>query len=146
MISTERKTIRFCVDATANAVSATLPTIIRRIFATAKDSCAAKDSCNIVLAEVLNNIVEHGYSGQDNGMIVIDAKVRQKFVCFEISDFGDPIPGSVLPNPSPPSCDGPIEHLPEGGFGWFLIRALTKNICYERLDGRNCLRFVVPRV
>ena len=36
------------------------------------------------------------------------------------------------------------EDLPEGGFGWFLIRTLTLDLEYERDGGFNKLRFVVP--
>ena len=32
--------------------------------------------------------------------------------------------------------------LPEGGFGWFLIRTLTKSLNYIRQNDENCLTLV----
>jgi serine/threonine-protein kinase RsbW len=31
--------------------------------------------------------------------------------------------------------------LPEGGFGWFLIRTLSRDLDYRREGGRNLLSF-----
>ena len=35
------------------------------------------------------------------------------------------------------------QDLPEGGFGWFLIRSLTRDLTYLREDGYNMLCFCV---
>jgi serine/threonine-protein kinase RsbW len=34
-----------------------------------------------------------------------------------------------------------VSNLPEGGFGWFLIRALSRDLDYRRVGGRNLLSF-----
>jgi serine/threonine-protein kinase RsbW len=36
---------------------------------------------------------------------------------------------------------GAVHTTPEGGFGWFLIRELAKDVRYERVDGENRLSF-----
>ena len=54
--------------------------------------------------------------------------------------------GKEMPNGTPPmghvvDPDCPIEDLPEGGFGWFLIRELTQELCYQRRQDQNVLNF-----
>ena len=36
---------------------------------------------------------------------------------------------------------GAVEDLPEGGFGWHVIRTLSKDLHYRRENGRNQLSF-----
>jgi serine/threonine-protein kinase RsbW len=36
------------------------------------------------------------------------------------------------------------DDLPEGGFGWFLIRELTKDLQYVRHEDQNRLTFSIP--
>ena len=50
------------------------------------------------------------------------------------------MPDHTLPMglPQPIGVD---KDLPEGGFGWFLIRSLTENLTYRRIDARNHLSF-----
>ena len=38
-----------------------------------------------------------------------------------------------------------VEELPEGGFGWDLIRQLTTGLAYARVEGRNELTFRMRR-
>ena len=61
-----------------------------------------------------------------------------------IVDQGRPMPGLRLPEGKigPPDCR--VHELPEGGWGWALIRLLTLNLQYERLDGCNRVTFQVP--
>ncbi|WP_343080229.1 ATP-binding protein [Ostreiculturibacter nitratireducens] len=100
----------------------------------------------LVLAEVLNNIVEHAYAGRKGGMIDLSISVTGRGLEVRVADQGLPMPGGVLPAGLAPSLkmSGGTQDLPEGGFGWFLIHDLTQDIDYLR-DGRtNRLRFVLP--
>ncbi|EEW26660.1 ATP-binding protein [Rhodobacter ferrooxidans] len=93
----------------------------------------------IVLAEALNNIVEHAYAGGD-GVIRVSLRRQRADLLCQIEDQGAPMPGGVLPAgvPHPAAAR---EDLPEGGFGWHMIRALSRNLRYRRSDGRNHLSF-----
>lgn len=120
----------------------------------------------LALAEVLNNICEHGieimsistsadYSDpsemrdvptvhlcvirQDAGLIcaVTDDGVPLPDSCLQASDFQ--IERRALPLDA-----SLIAELPEGGFGWSLIQGLTHSIRYIREDRRNVLAFTVP--
>ena len=93
----------------------------------------------IALAEAVNNVVEHAYSGQATGEISIRCDLEREQLWIRISDAGPPFPGDRLPAGERADVSGPLEDLPEGGFGWFLIRELANQIHYERQDDRNQL-------
>lgn len=94
-----------------------------------------------VLAEVLNNIVEHAYSRAGNGWIDLLMELQDDILRCEIADGGSPMPGLVMPRGNPQELDVDLDDLPEGGFGWFLIRELTEQLQYARRDGSNHLVF-----
>lgn len=98
----------------------------------------------LALAEVLNNIVEHAYAGQAAGPVRLLVLRQGGTLDCRVEDRGRPMPGLVLPDGRLPSVDGPIEDLAEGGWGWALIRAVTSDLSYERIGGRNRLCFRVP--
>lgn len=92
----------------------------------------------LILAEALNNVVEHAYRNSEDGDIDIIVKMAVNWVTIEINDFG---PEYALPRST--IMDSPGEHaledLPEGGFGWGLIEILTDGISLARIDNRNHL-------
>lgn len=94
----------------------------------------------LVLAEILTNIVKHGYM-RGHGAIVIKAAKSGDCLDFLVADRGVQMPGLALPVGQQPNVSSPIEDLPEGGFGWFLIHALTEDLSYSRNGKRNVLRF-----
>jgi serine/threonine-protein kinase RsbW len=92
----------------------------------------------LVLAEVLNNVAEHAYAGTSGHVAVTVALDRDGLRC-DVVDEGVSMPGGVLPR-----GDLPTDPMAEGGFGWHLIRSLTRNLQYRRQRGANRLSFVVP--
>ncbi|WP_126978958.1 ATP-binding protein [Frigidibacter oleivorans] len=105
-----------------------------------------RGAVEIVLAEALNNVVEHAYAGND-GRIALRLTVAPREVRIRIGDSGRPMPGLVLPRGLCPHrlLHGDVCDLPEGGFGWLLIRELASGLRYRQQDGRNLLRLVVRR-
>lgn len=98
----------------------------------------------LVLAEVMNNIVEHSYVGREAGEITLSIVRDRRGLSCSISDNGTPLPANHLlhniasqPRPEP-------DNLPEGGFGWFLIRDLAEDLGYSRDGKRNLLAFRLP--
>lgn len=102
-------------------------------------SAAVRGNAEIVLAEALNNIVEHAYANIQ-GQIDLRLQLRPDRLFCSITDHGTPMPGSALPTGLAQAI-GIGHDLPEGGFGWFLIRELTENLAYQRIDARNHLSF-----
>jgi serine/threonine-protein kinase RsbW len=94
----------------------------------------------MVMAEVLNNIVEHAYRETIGGVIHMSVVAGRDGVCCHICDSGMPMPDGGLPNGACVGSDTPLGRLPEGGFGWFMIRALCTDLVYRRIAGRNSLR------
>ncbi|WP_275393107.1 ATP-binding protein [Aliiroseovarius sp. Z3] len=97
----------------------------------------------IVLAEVLNNVVEHAYAHHKKGVIELRVKRMSDSLNFTVLDDGVPFPKGNLPAHPSHTLAGPVEDLPEGGFGWSLIRDLTKDLHYVRSDVRNRLDFSI---
>lgn len=111
------------------------------------DSCGAspetRGNVEIVLAEAINNVVEHAYAG-DGGLVELRVCKRDAWLECEIVDWGVCMPGMVVPRSRMPRLDRGFEHVPEGGFGWSLIRSLAVDLAYGRHDGHNLLQFRIP--
>lgn len=126
------------------------PISVRRAL---KATCAAfahldlsqdqKGIIEIVLAEVLNNIVEHSYADQHKGVIELAIHRSDNDLLFTVIDDGIPLP-SDLPKPTfERNLNCAIKDLPEGGFGWSLIKELTTRVGYRRCGTRNCIEFTI---
>lgn len=92
----------------------------------------------LVFAEALNNVVEHAYLYRENGEIDILASLNERRLKIRITDsgreFGGPPP---LTEMNVEDCA--FEELPEGGFGWNLIRTLTDTVEFEHENKQNRL-------
>jgi len=93
----------------------------------------------IVLAEVLNNVVEHAYATKA-GVIEVTLHLGDAGLLCRIVDSGAPLPGLRLPAGGLPRT-GTGGDMPEGGFGWHLIRTLSQDLSYRRIGRRNLLSF-----
>ncbi|MCU0902485.1 MAG: ATP-binding protein [Tabrizicola sp.] len=103
-----------------------------------------KGLAELVLAEVLNNVAEHAY-GEAGGEVAITLALDPAGIRCLIVDGGRAMPGERLPEGRLPDARGTaLEDLPEGGFGWHLIRSLSSDLSYARVDGQNRLAFVLP--
>jgi serine/threonine-protein kinase RsbW len=102
---------------------------------------ADRGTAEIVLAEAMNNIVEHAYVGAA-GEITLTLWQAGGEVACRITDRGLSLPGETLPAGELAPIDI-VENLPEGGFGWFLIRTLSRDLRYARYGTLNELTFVL---
>lgn len=125
--------VRHTLSAQAGTLAALLP------------MAECRHEAEIALAEALNNIVEHAFAGLLPGEIRVDAVLHGGLARFEIRDDGRAMPAGPLPGARMPSLDAgdPLD-LPEGGFGWALLRALTRDLSYRREGPLNVLRFSLP--
>lgn len=90
-------------------------------------SPAERDCTLLVLAEALNNVVEHGYGGGPGWIGLLRGPER----AWRIVDAAVPVP--QIPVRGMPGG------LAEGGYGWPLIRALTAEVRLRRRRGLNVL-------
>lgn len=98
-----------------------------------------RGTAEIVLAEVLNNIVEHAYQSAA-GEIEVTIRLGPSALDCRVADSGHPMPGGLLPAGAPPPLP-PEGELAEGGYGWYLIRSLSQDLRYCRDRDRNLLCF-----
>lgn len=100
-----------------------------------------KSSVEIALAEALNNVVEHAYPDGAPGDVKLVLRHGRAGLLVEIRDNGLPMPNGRTPEGTHPTEAQPSNDLPEGGFGWFLIRELARDLVYDRENGENFLIF-----
>lgn len=98
----------------------------------------------LVIAEVLNNIVEHAYANSDTGLIEAHLDYSQDTLHCKVIDTGRSMPNGKLPKGAPKDVTCDISDLPEGGFGWFFIHHLTRDLHYARHANQNTLSFRLP--
>lgn len=89
-------------------------------------------SLEIVLAEALNNVVEHSCADQDGTWFRLSCDFDGHTISVRIEDNGRAMPGAALPKGLASSLSVAKDDLPEGGFGWFLIRSICSEISYAR--------------
>ncbi len=119
---------------------------LRNRLIAAKVSQIEISSAEIVLAEVLNNIVKHAHQGVENGWFDIHCYLPVSGgLFFTCRDNGTAMPGGAPPGGVMPSIARAGAELPEGGWGWALIRRLTTDLDYMRIDGINLVNFTIPK-
>ncbi|MEC3860854.1 ATP-binding protein [Mesobacterium sp. TK19101] len=129
-------------DATADSVRQTVQLACAALVAVGVGD-DARGTIELVLAEALNNVVEHAYAGCAQGRIDTELRRAPGQVRIEIRDQGAPLPGGALPWCPRDGLADVRQSLPEGGFGWQLLVRLTRHICYVRIDGENRLTLVI---
>ena len=136
-------TQRFICDTGGHGIRRTLSQIKQMIDAHDHLCPELRSNCELVLAEVCNNIEEHSYWGRTGCQFSIAVTVGPQTIAVETQDTGLPMPGLKLPEPRLPPYQVEQADLPEGGFGWYLIHVLAPNPTYVRHGETNHLRFVL---
>jgi len=100
----------------------------------------------LVLAEALNNIIEHALSDRPEPTTI---EMRGAFCAtnglrITIIDLGTPMPTGKAPVGKAPDLEVATDDLPEGGFGWFMIHTLASNVRYTRVGEANHLILELP--
>ncbi|MEP4248193.1 ATP-binding protein [Tateyamaria sp.] len=94
----------------------------------------------IVMAEALNNIVEHAYpDGDPKGSIDITCEHQTDGLHLTVVDHGRCMPDGRMPLGTAANVGVALNDMPEGGFGWFLIKDLAKDVSYQRIGSENWL-------
>ncbi|MEM6303429.1 MAG: ATP-binding protein [Pseudomonadota bacterium] len=128
-----------CVQAGEMAVRDALKDIVSELGPLALD-VEEVSTIELVLAEALNNIVEHAYPVPgDDQPIDISCRLRSDGLHVTIQDRGSPMPDGKVPLGQSHDLNVDVMDLPEGGFGWFLIQDLAKDVNYQRHDSMNRL-------
>lgn len=139
----ENGTLRLIIPANGRSVRHGLQTI-RSGMSDLRLSHDDWSTVELVMAEVLNNIVEHAYSANDAGLIEAHLDYSKETLYCTVIDTGRSMPNGELPKGAQIDLTCDIADLPEGGFGWFLIHHLTRDLNYARHANQNTLSFLLP--
>jgi serine/threonine-protein kinase RsbW len=109
----------------------------------AKDELTEEElaTVEVVLAEVMNNIAEHAYAWRRDGEMILVLRHTPQGLSISVSDEGVAMPDLQVPTSGGLDPEAPLTELPEGGFGWLIIRQLARDVTYARKDGVNHLSF-----
>lgn len=140
--------IRFSITSTFEEAAALADRVGRLCGDLPGSDPDAVDALRLGLAEALNNIVAHAYGGAPGRPIHAELRATPDGCEVLLTDEGTPMPDGRAPETGPETApetgidfgSGDLATLPEGGFGWPLIRAQVDAFDYRRQDGRNLLR------
>lgn len=135
----ETFTFEISLAATQDAVRDALKSFLNELVSLGLTD-EALSRVELVTAETLNNIVEHAFcNDQQPGFIRVRCAFRADGMHLRFTDFGAPMPDLKAPDRKSFDTETAIPNLPEGGFGWGLIRDLTEEISYRRSGPLNSL-------
>ena len=143
----QTRVISLVFPATAAAVRDALIAVDAALGASRIDG-NLRDRAQIALAEACNNIVEHAYAAaqpEREPMIALDVAADMGGLQVVLRDRGGPMPDGGLPGPDLPEMEpDDLPGLPEGGFGWPLLRGMARSLSLSRRHDQNILRFRLP--
>lgn len=97
----------------------------------------------VAVAEVLTNIVKHGYAGGGPGRVELVWIVQPGWLDIDVRDAGQPIPRDRLRQAGPTDFDfdpTDFQSLPQSGLGLALIKGAFDHYEYASRGGVNRLR------
>ncbi len=104
---------------------------------------AERHAVEAALAEVLTNIVEHGFGNGAGEPIEVCCEEAGKLLVIEVRDRGEPVPAATL-GAAGPSTFGfdptDLGALPESGLGLAIVKAAFDVVEYRTEGAVNCMR------
>ena len=91
----------------------------------------------LCIEEALSNVVRHGALSGVRSHITLEVNVSGGEAQIVVKD--NALPFDPLAHPAP-QLDVSLTQRRGGGLGIHLIRHLTDNVSYHRINGKNCLR------
>lgn len=92
--------------------------------------------CQLAVDEACTNVIEHGYRGEDRGPISVQCDVAPGELVITILDRAARFDPTQVPEPN---TRAPLEELPVGGLGLFLMRRVMDAVEFSYEDGGNKL-------
>ncbi len=133
--------VHVSVESSETAVRTALTELLKGL-APLKLNVDDAGTVELVMAEALNNIVEHAYpAGDPPGPIKVSCMHAADGLHVLVVDQGRTMPDGEIPKGATVDLNVDFLDMPEGGFGWFLIKDLADEIRYERVDWENRLMF-----
>ncbi|MCU0611754.1 MAG: ATP-binding protein [Candidatus Eisenbacteria bacterium] len=135
--------ITILVPASTSAVRAAAAAV-RGIVETALP-CDDADRVEVVVAEVGNNIVVHGFGGSEGNApgreFSVSVHMGERDLVLEFRDDGPPFD----PVTTPPGTPEQSIARGGGGLGLYIMHRVMDELAYQRIGDRNVLRLVKLR-
>lgn len=93
-------------------------------------------SLNLALEEAVTNVIMYAYPEGTDGLVDIEAIIREHSLSFVISDSGQAFDPTAQPDAD---VSQSIENRQVGGLGIYLVRSIMDSVSYERNGGKNIL-------
>lgn len=93
-------------------------------------------SLNLALEEAVTNVILYAYPEGADGLVDIEAIIRDTQLDFIVSDSGKPFDPTQVQEAD---VTLGVDDRPIGGLGVFLVRSIMDSVSYERKDGKNVL-------
>lgn len=116
-----------------------LPRVVSAVDRLAAEHKIAADvvrDMQVALDEVLINIVDYGYTDQEEHEIRVRLRVLNNVLEATIDDDG--VPFNPLESPAP-DTSAPLRERSIGGVGLHLVKNLMSEVSYNRVGGHNRL-------
>jgi len=91
-------------------------------------------SMNLALEEIVTNIINYGYKGDDNYDITIRFTLEKHKLRIQIKDHAPEFNPLEVKDPD---LNKPLEERDIGGLGIHLVKKFTDNFSYRRSNGKN---------
>lgn len=92
--------------------------------------------CQLAVDEACTNIIEHGYGGEDIGVIDISCAVGQSELTIKIHDHAPPFDPTGVPQPN---LEAALDELKIGGLGMYFMRQVMDKVEFSYENGGNTL-------
>ena len=93
-------------------------------------------SLNLALEEAVTNVIMYAYPEGTDGLVDIEAIIREDSLSLVVSDSGQPFDPTAEPDTD---ITLGVEERKIGGLGIYLVRSIMDSVSYERTDGKNIL-------
>lgn len=91
---------------------------------------------NLALEEAVTNVILYAYPEGSDGLVDIEAVIREHSLEFIVTDSGRAFDPTAAPEAD--TTLG-VEDRPIGGLGIYLVRNIMDSVSYVRADGKNIL-------
>ncbi len=95
--------------------------------------------CQLAVDEACTNIIEHGYGGEDRGLIEIVCEPGQGELVITIQDHAQPFDPRDVP---PPNLNATLDELKIGGLGLHFMRQVMDAVEFSSTASGNKLVLV----
>lgn len=116
-----------------------LAVFVEKVASLAHLNKAEAMTLNLALEEAVSNVILYAYPPGADGLVDIEADIRQDSLTFVLSDSGKPFDPTAAPEAD---VSLNAEERPIGGLGIFLVRSIMDDVRYERVNDRNIFTMI----